>query len=130
MAQKTGTQQTEELGFLNYGELIHGLKEIVFKCINHNDEVYHYEERGIQIIDFLTELYAGNPMYLPPEYRANELRKQYKDLNDYDKDTLQKRLICDYIAGMMDSFAILSYEKYSGKNFDDMDMRKNIEETP
>lgn len=117
MTAKTGTAQKEELGFLSYGELIHGLKDIVFRCINHNNEVYHYEQEGKKVINFLVSLYSEDEMYLPPEYRAEELMKQYKDLADNDKDVLQRRLICDYISGMMDSYAISTYEKFSGKRF-------------
>lgn len=117
MKGKTGTKQSEELGFLSHGELVHGLKDIVFKCINHNDEVYHYEQEGRKVLQFLAAFYENDCKYLPPEYRAEELMRQYSDLNNVDKDKLQKRLICDYIAGMMDSYAISTYEKFSGKKF-------------
>lgn len=117
MQQKTGTVHTEEIGFTKYGELIHGLKNIVFKCINHNDEVYHYEREGKKVIQFLCELYKDDIMYLPPEYRAEELIKQYNDLSDDGEHKLQDRLICDYVSGMMDSYAIFAYEKFSGKKF-------------
>lgn len=117
MVEKTKSSQKEELGFLSHSELIHGLKDIVFKCINHNDEVYHYEQEGKKVIQFLKKFYSDDIMYLPPEYRANELMSQYVDLKDKDQDQLQQRLICDYIAGMMDSYAIAVYEKYSGEKF-------------
>ena len=42
---------------------------------------------------------------------------QYEDLQKKDPDILQKRLTCDFIAGMMDSYAVSVYEKYSGKRF-------------
>lgn len=127
MAAKTGTKYGFEIGFTNYEGLIHGLKDIVFKCINHNDDVYHYEQRGWQVIRFLTDLYTNEVMYLPPEYRAEELMKQYKSLKTKDADRLQQRLVCDYIAGMMDFYAISTYEKYSGRRFDDMDMLRRFE---
>lgn len=114
--EKTGTMQKNELGFKNYEKLIHGLKNIVFRCINHNDEVYHYEQQGKKVIDFLINLYQEEK-YLPPEYRAKELMTQYEDLQKKDPDILQKRLTCDFIAGMMDSYAVSVYEKYSGKRF-------------
>lgn len=117
MALKTGSKQKEELGFIGCAELVHGLKDIVFKCINHNDEVYHYEQEGKKVIQFLKQLYEEDIMYLPPEYRAKELMMQYEDLKDKDEDKLQQRLICDYIAGMMDSYAISIYEKFSGQKF-------------
>lgn len=117
MEKKTGTRQDEELGFLSYGELIHGLKDIVFKCINHNDEVYHYEQEGKKVIKFFKEHYERDSKYLPPEYRAEELMKQYDDLKGKDEKQLQQRLICDYISGMMDSYAVAIYEKFSGQKF-------------
>jgi len=126
-AAKTGTSYEREIGFAQYEKLFHGLKHIVFKCINHNDEVYHYEQRGWQVIRFLTDLYTNEVMYLPPEYRAEELMKQHKDLKKKDPNRLQRRLVCDYIAGMMDSYAISIYEKYSGRRFDDMDMHRILE---
>lgn len=117
MIQKTGTTQKEELGFLSFGELVRGLKEIVFRCINHNDSVYHYEREGREVIKYLKDVYKNDIMYLPPEYRAKELMNQYEDLQEKNRDELQDRLICDYIAGMMDSYAISTYEKLSGKKF-------------
>lgn len=117
MSLKTGTIQNEELGFLSHEELIHGLKNIVFKCINHNDEVYHYENEGKKVINFLADVYRNDVVYLPPEYRAKELIIQYPDLEETRSEILQERLICDYISGMMDSYAISAYEKFSGKKF-------------
>lgn len=117
MKEKTGTNQSEELSFMCFKELIHGLKNIVFKCINHNDEVYHYEQKGKKVLEYLSGFYGDETMYLPPEYRACELIKQYSDLKNEDERKLQQRLICDYIAGMMDSYAITAYEKFSGKKF-------------
>lgn len=113
----TGSMHTEELGFITYGELVHGLKKLVFQCINHNDDVYAYEQNGNRVLEFLKEFYTEYTMYLPPEYRAEELMEQYSDLSDNNKDLFQQRLICDYIAGMMESYAITIYEKYSGRKF-------------
>ncbi len=116
-AEKKYTQQTSELQFHKCGELVSGLKKIVFKCINNNDQVYSYEQNGNQVLRKLAELYINTPMYLPPEYRAKELVEQYEDLKDFELEKLQKRLVCDYISGMMDSYAISTYEKYFGEKF-------------
>lgn len=124
---KTERRYKYEIGFTQYEKLFHGLKHIVFKCINHNDEIHHYEQRGGQVIQFLTDLYTHEVMYLPPEYRVKELVKQYKELEKKDPNRLQQRLVCDYIAGMMDSYAISVYEKYSGRRFDGMDMHRILE---
>lgn len=114
----TKTQQKEELGFLKYGELVNGLKKLVFQCINHNDDVYRYEQHGNEVLEYLADLYLNDTMYLPPEYRAKEMIRQYDDLAGKNVDDYQKRLVCDYISGMMETYAIDMYEKYSGKKFE------------
>jgi dGTPase len=111
------TNQESELQFNKCGELASGLKKIVFKCINNNDRVYSYEQNGNIVLEKLTSLYLNTPMYLPPEYRAEELIKIYEDYQDVDQEKLQKRLVCDYVAGMMDSYAISMYEKFNGVRF-------------
>ena len=114
----TGTMWPRELGFVNYGNLAEGLKKITFKCINHNDEVYHYEQQGNEIIDFLVDTYRKNSMYLPPEYRASYVIKEMEEKQKeklVNEEQLQERLICDYIAGMMDSYAITTYKKFTKK---------------
>ncbi|MCI5679686.1 MAG: dNTP triphosphohydrolase [Bacteroidales bacterium] len=111
--QKTNTERDKELGFLNpdIKDMVGGLKDIVFECINHNNKVYHYEQEGRKVIEFLSEFYKDkNEKYLPPEYRASEWP-------EYGIPKAQERLTCDYIAGMMDSYAIEQYEKYSGEKF-------------
>ena len=113
----TGSMHSEELGFLSYGEMVHGLKKLVFQCINHNDDVYAYEQNGKYLLKYLKTFYEENTLYLPPEYRARELMRQYEDLAGKDENALQQRLICDYISGMMETYAIALYEKYSGKKF-------------
>ena len=114
--KKTCTQYDKELGFVQYGELVHGLKKIVFHCINRNDFVYHYEKTGDLILERLADFYRNDPHYLPPEYRAREVKEQYDDLSEMKEDALKERLICDYLAGMMESYAIKQYEKYIGEH--------------
>lgn len=112
---KTGTMWSKELGFMHLGNLAEGLKNITFKCINHNDEVYRYEQKGNDIIEFLVDRYRENNLYLPPEYRSDYvikyLSKKQKGKIGKEKQ-LQDRLICDYIAGMMDSYAETAYHKF------------------
>lgn len=75
-------------------------------------------------LKILYDLYTKEIMYLLPKYRAEELIKQYQGLKTKALDRLQQRLVHNYIVVMMDSYAILSYEKYSDWHLDDMDMRK------
>lgn len=89
-----------------------GLKATTYDCINHNDEVYLYEEKGNDILDFLFDYYSEKKhiAYLPPEYRADLIVKQYGEIVAKE-EKLQSRLIIDYISGMMDTFAINCYER-------------------
>ena len=105
---KTRTQQKKELNFKTLGALAHGLKEITFKCINHTKDVRLYEKRGDILLRNLFELYSKNTDLLPPEYRVN-------------KDE-QLRKVCDYIAGMMDSYAISEHKKLTGIDFDQINI--------
>ncbi|WFR55372.1 dNTP triphosphohydrolase [Anaerocolumna sp. AGMB13025] len=111
---KTKTMYNKELGFSMYGELARELKDITFQCINHNDEVFLYEHNGNKILRTLYKLYSTAPEYLPPEYRAKGVIQQYKLKGDPKE--LQKRLIIDYISGMMDSYAISTYNKFKNNN--------------
>jgi len=110
---KRGSQFDKELGFKEYGDLAHGLKKITYSCINHNDAVYTYEKKGDIILERLVEFYRDNTLFLPPEYRVENF---IHEINE-DKKMLQERLICDYISGMMDSYAISQYEKITGEQF-------------
>ena len=74
--KKTGTMHKKELGFIQYGELAEGLKEITFKCINHNDEVYSYEKRGNIVIEKLVDIYRNDCKLLPPEYQVDKKNRE------------------------------------------------------
>ncbi|MEL7604613.1 MAG: dGTP triphosphohydrolase [Sedimentibacter saalensis] len=125
-ADVTGTDWDKELRFTELGDLAEGLKKIVFECINHNDEVYSYEKFGDIVIVTLVDIYRNDPKLLPPEYRAKNLIDKYK--LDYDEKNLQERLICDYISGMMDSYAISTYEKFNSfTSYRSMESIKNID---
>lgn len=113
---KTGTINDTEIDFMHYKELADGLKKITFRCINHNDAVYTYEKKGNKIIQKLVDIYREDKKLLPPEYRADNMIEQYSLQTDEEK--LQERLICDYVSGMMDSYAINVYEKLTGISFE------------
>jgi dGTPase len=104
------TIEYEEIG-LTFGQnaiLARGLKNITFTLISRRPLVHLYEMMGETIIRGLFEVYTDphfnrNRRLLPPEYR----------LGDEPRD--HKRNVIDFIAGMMDSFAIEQYERYYGK---------------
>ena len=102
---------------MNYKQLASGLKSTTFKCITNDDEVYAYENYGKIIIKELYKFYVKNTEYLPPEYRADNIINQYSGYyKDESRDSglkqgLQKRLVVDYISGMMDEYAKKTYNK-------------------
>lgn len=112
--EKRGTMYDFELGFEQYGDIARGLKEITFTCINHNDAVFTYEKKGSKILETLVEFYREKPDFLPPEYRKGNYNLKLNEV----PEIIQDRLICDYVSGMMDSYAINCYEKITGKSFD------------
>lgn len=61
---------------------------------------------------------------MPPYFRPQEKYKDVKDdeskLSDYLKEMCQHAI--DYIAGMMDTFAIEEFERFFHKKFDEIDL--------
>ena len=106
----TSESDTEsKLTFLTLGLLSEGLKKLLFKAILRKKSIQRYEKMGEKVIKGLFEVYNDREynkenMLLPPEYRHSQ--------TDVDR----KRHIIDYIAGMMDSYAIQEYKKYFGSN--------------
>jgi len=95
-----------ELGYRSMALLAKGLKTLLWKAILRKKDVQLYEKRGEKIIRGLFEVltdqqYNKDNILLPPELRC---------LTDS-----RERLVIDYIAGMMDSYAAQEYEKYFGK---------------
>lgn len=95
-----------ELGYKTMALLSEGLKKLLFKAILRKKDVQLYEKRGEKIIRGLYEVltdkkYNKENILLPAELRRS--------------DTQPERLVVDYIAGMMDSFAAQEYERYFGK---------------
>jgi dGTPase len=117
---------SHQLGYKTLRKLSEGLKKLVFKAILRKKDVQLYEKQGEKIIRHLFEVYT-DPTFnkdlclLPPEFRA-ALSQVSKD----EKTSIQKRISIDYIAGMMDSFAIQEYKRYFGSSSLDMIYDRNI----
>lgn len=115
--RKKGTKKEKEIGFVNYSNLASGLKTTTYNCITNNDKVYAYENNGKRMMEWLNEFYNNNVQYLPPEYRADNILKQYEKYYSLEKgdeglkQNLQKRLVIDYISGMMDEYVKTSYNR-------------------
>ncbi len=115
--EKKGTKKDKEIGFVTYSTLASGLKKTTYDCITNNDEVYAYEHRGERMLKELYDFYAQKPGYLPPEYRAENIINQFGSVYKEERgdkglrETLQNRLIFDYISGMMDEYVKTTYSR-------------------
>lgn len=106
-----------ELGYKNLSKLSEGLKKLVFKALLRKNHVQLYEKQGERIIKGLFEVYTDSNfnkgfLLLPPEFRGVINKVQDKE----QKNKTQKRIVIDYIAGMMDSFTVQEYKKYFGSS--------------
>ena len=104
LTEKDGTEQ---IGYKSHANLALGLKKLVFKTILRKNNIQEYELRGNKVIQGLFKAYTSDTInkdlvLLPPELRT---RKEDKE-----------RLVCDYISGMMDAFAIKEYKKFFGES--------------
>jgi dGTPase len=104
----------KKIGYKNLQQLSQGLKNLVFKAVLRKKDVQLYEKQGERIIRGLFEVYTDSNfnkelLLLPPELRAiaNQTEASKKEI-------MQKRVVIDYISGMMDSFAIKEYQRYFG----------------
>lgn len=102
---------SKQLGYKTLAKLAEGLKTLVFKAVFREKDIQLYEKQGERIIKGLFEVYTDSEFnkdlcLLPPELRG--IARNTKD------DTIRQRVVIDYIAGMMDSFAIQEYQRYFG----------------
>ncbi len=110
MRDKTGTLLRNEIGLKELSFLAKGLKDITFRCINRTDIIQIYEKQGEKVIKGLYNAFSN--------YKFNNsgalLPVEYRPIGSNCSEN--KRLIIDYLAGMMDYFAISTYEKLFGKS--------------
>lgn len=111
-----------QLGYQNFGKLAEGLKKLVFKALLRKKDIQLYEKQGERIIKGLFEVYSDSQFnkdlsLLPPELRS---------ISKKSEGEIQNRVVIDYIAGMMDSFAIQEYQRYFGASSLDRIYDRNI----
>lgn len=112
-AMEHGTKEKGwELSLKNYRQLLKLLKKSVFTCSTRDTDIQEYERKGEIIINTLYNIYSDptnnkDGMLLPPNYRGG---------------TSLKENSINYIAGMMDTFAISMFEEHTGVSFDKIDL--------
>lgn len=76
------------------------LKKFLFKKLYRHYRVERMAEKAKKVISDLFTAYTKNPNTLPSDFKES-----------YDQATVIERIVCDYIAGMTDRFALAEYSK-------------------
>lgn len=119
-AEKHGVSpENYELRLDKFQQLREALTNVIFKCISREPNIILYEARGEKVIRSLFNLFTAEPRLMSPDYRSKDKEEQ-------------PRLIVDFIAGMMDTFAIEQYEMYFNEKFEQIsfsedDLRRKAE---
>ncbi|MEL6362763.1 MAG: deoxyguanosinetriphosphate triphosphohydrolase, partial [Pseudomonadota bacterium] len=89
-----------------------GLKEELtgLRAFLHENMYRHYKvnrarSQAKRMVKSLFELFFNEPETLPPEWR---------DRQEGVSEAKRARLVCDYIAGMTDRYAIREYDSFFG----------------
>ena len=122
-AEEHGTNAgTRELKLGQSGPLCKILSKNIFKGVTRHPNIALYEERGAKILESLFLLYTNENnnkkgQLLPPDYRPKI------GVGDKDEKIIKQkyaRAATDYIAGMMDTYAIETYENLFATPFSDI----------
>ena len=111
-------KNTRELSLeKNYKLLRDSLRDIIFECAIRKSSIAIYEAKGEIVIKKLFNIYSNKKIskkyyLLPLDYRPDE---------NAPKEVVARKVI-DYIAGMMDTFAISEYERLTGEDFNNIDI--------
>lgn len=99
----------KQLGFKSKEAVAVGLKAVTFECVNKGNQVRYYEKKGKLILEDLFDFFFNNTDFLPNEFKTH--------INDKDESS-KIRPVIDYIAGMMDGYAMdLHKQLYGSERF-------------
>lgn len=82
-------------------QAMQGLREFMFQEVYRNPVAKGEEEKAMKILRWLFQFYMEHIGKLP---------RQFLDM--YDNGVKKDRVVCDYIAGMTDRYAIAKFEEY------------------
>ena len=82
-------------------EAMQGLRVFMFENVYRNPVAKKEEGKAIHMITNLYEFYIKNPEFLPEQ--SQNMLKKGEELS---------RVVCDYIAGMTDQYALAKYSEY------------------
>lgn len=86
-------------------EQSHDLKRFLMKNLYRHYRVVRMADKAERILTKLFKAYTKNPKIIPPDFL-----KRYENHPEGREETVE-RIVCDYIAGMTDRFALDEYSK-------------------
>lgn len=78
------------------------LRQFLFEEVYQNPKAKGEEDKAVHLLSGLFEYYRENMQLLPEQYHAIQKQRGESD----------EQIICDYIAGMTDSYAVKKFEEY------------------
>ena len=99
-------------------EAVRGLRAFMFESVYTNPVAKSQESKAEELIKQLFKFYKKHPEKLPEEF-INHIEhgdgKTYNEEHLYSdnelKDLRTERAVCDYIAGMTDRYAVMTYQE-------------------
>jgi len=103
----------------SYNLLADGLKRLTYNAVSRRRDIKQYELMGEKVLRGLFQVYMDQSYnkdgrLLPLDYIQRYVMERSKDNSFISEHFVVP--VRDYIAGMMDSFAIEQYKKYFGNN--------------
>lgn len=90
-----------------FAEKIAGLKKFLFENMYRHYRVTRMAAKGERILHGLFDVYVEDVCQLPPKFRQRIERIG----NGPEYDRIVRQVVCDYVAGMTDRYAMLEYRK-------------------
>ena len=90
-----------------FGEKLAGLKKFLYENMYRHYRVSRMAAKGERILNSLFDAYVEDPRQLAPKFRQRVGRAASAP----DADRVLRQVVCDYLAGMTDRYAMLEYRK-------------------
>lgn len=106
-----------ELQLNEFKTLCKLLSKIIFKCVTRDSNVSLYEKKGEIVLKSLYQIFSDPDInergkLLPPDYRPRPADNYTQEMGSID-----------YLAGMMDTYAISQYEELCGSSFSKISLK-------
>lgn len=92
------------------------LRKFMFKNVYESEILKYQRDECVEILNKIYDYYYMN---------FEEISLEFRNIFKYKNDS-NSRIICDYIAGMTDSYALETFEKLYKKDFKDLKYIKNL----